>query len=177
MTQNRSLILKNRKITLTEFGHITALHEFDDSIEIANPHGNKLLMKKMYHKWPHALQKCKKFLSLGTQIVTRCGANLEDSKFFNEVYIDPNGAPLLAFPSDGDNAPNTVEQLVMERIWKQEVWAEDISDPKDLTAERDRFETALEHQSDRENFLHKEQQSFSITVIHSFLKTAAAFIC
>ena len=61
MTQNRSLILKNRKITLTEFGHITALHEFDDSIEIANPHGNKLLMKKMYHKWPHALQKCKKF--------------------------------------------------------------------------------------------------------------------
>ena len=83
-----------------------------------------------------------------------------DSKFFNEVYIDPNGAPLLAFPSDGDNAPNTVEQLVMERIWKQEVWAEDISDPKDLTAERDRFETALEHQSDREKFLTQRTTEF-----------------
>ena len=160
MTQNQSLILKNRQITLTEFGQITALHEFDDSIEIVNQAGTKLLMKKMYHKWPYALQKCKKFLSIGTQIVTRCGANLEDSKFFNEVYIDPNGAPLLAFPPDGENAPDTVEQLVMERIWKQEVWAEDISNPKDLTAERDRFETALEQQSDREKFLTERTTKF-----------------
>ena len=52
MTQNQSLILKNRQITLTEFGRITALHEFDGSIEIANQDGNKLLMNGVIHLAP-----------------------------------------------------------------------------------------------------------------------------
>ena len=125
MIQNHSLVLKNRQIKLTEFGQITTLNEFDDTFEISNDDGNILTMRKVYHKWPHALQKCRKSLSIGVKIVTRCSANSDHSRFFNEVYIDPNGAPLLAFPSDGKDAPETVEQLVMERIWKQEVWGED----------------------------------------------------
>lgn len=160
MTQNNPLVLKNRQIKLTEFGRITAVHELDDSIEISNDYGNKLFMKKRYHKWPHARQKCQKYLSLGVRIITRCSSNSDEKKIFNEVYIDPNGAPLLAFPPDGENAPDTVEQLVMERIWKQEVWAENISDPSDLTAERDRFATALEQQSDRDKFLTERTTEF-----------------
>ena len=160
MIQNHSLILKNRQIKLTEFGIITALNEFDGSFVISNDEDKKLTMQKVYHKWPHTLQKCRKSLSLGTRIVTRCSTNSDAGRFFNEVYIDPNGAPLLAFPIDGENAPETVEQLVMERIWKQEVWAEDISNPKDLTAERDRFEDALKRQSDRDKFLTERTTEF-----------------
>ena len=160
MIQNHSLVLKNRQIKLTEFGQITTLNEFDDTFEISNNDGNTLTMRKVYHKWPHALQKCRKSLSIGVKIVTRCSVNSDHSRFFNEVYIDPNGAPLLAFPSDGKDAPETVEQLVMERIWKQEVWAEDISNPTGLTAERDRFEMALEHQSDRDKFLTERTTEF-----------------
>ena len=160
MIQNHSLFLKNRQITLTEFGCITALDELDETFEISNDDGKKLTMRKMYHKWPHTLQKCRKSVSLGIRIVTRCCASLDEGRFFNEVYIDPNGAPLLAFPPDGENAPDTVEQLVMERIWKQEVWAEDISNRKDLTAERDRFENALERQSDRDKFLTERTTEF-----------------
>ena len=126
MIQNQSLVLKNRQITLTEFGQITTLNEFDDTFEISNDNGNILIMRKLYHKWPRTLQKCRKSLSIGVKIVTRCGANSDHSRFFNEVYIAPNGAPLLAFPSDGKDARETVEQLVMERIWKQEVWAETV---------------------------------------------------
>ncbi len=153
MIRNRSLSLKNRQITLTEFGYITALNELDETVEISNADGKKLQMRKMYHKWPHTLQKCRKSLSRGIRVVTRCGANSDEDSFFNEVYIDPNGAPLLSFPGDGENAPDTVEQLVMERIWKQEVWAEDISDRKELTSEQNRFQKALEQQSDRNKFL------------------------
>ena len=136
------------------------MEELDETVEIANDHGKKLTMRKEYHKWPHTLQKCMKSLSLGIRIVTRCSKNLDEGRFFNEVYIDPNGAPLLAFPSDGENAPDTVEQLVMERIWKQEVWAENISNREDLTTERDRFESALEHQSDRDKFLTERTTEF-----------------
>ena len=160
MVQNHSLFLKNRQITLTEFGHITALDELDETFEISNGDGKKLTMRKIYHRWPHALQKCRRSLSLGVRIVTRCSTNLDEGRFFNEVYIDPNGAPLLAFPPDGENAPDTVEQLVMERIWKQEVWAEDISNQKDLRTERDRFENALEWQSDRDKFLTERTTEF-----------------
>ena len=160
MIQKHSLFLKNRQITLTEFGCIIALDELDETLEISNDDGKKLTMRKMYHKWPHTLQKCRKSVSLGIRIVTRCCTSLDESRFFNEVYIDPNGAPLLAFPPDGENAPDTVEQLVMERIWKQEVWAEDISNRKDLTAERDRFENALERQSDRDKFLTERTTEF-----------------
>ena len=160
MIQNFSLVLKNRQITLTEFGHVTTLHEFENSIEILNDAGNKLKMKKEHHKWPHTLKKCKQSLSRAIRIVTRCGANSDNCKFFNEVYIDPNGAPLLAFPPDGENAPETVEQLIMERIWKQEVWAEDISNPKDMKDERDRFEIAIGQQSDRDKFLTERTTKF-----------------
>ena len=160
MAQNHSLFLKNRQITLTEFGYIAVLDELDETFEISNGDGKKLTMRKIYHRWPHALQKCRKYLSLGVRIVTRCSTNLDEGRFFNEVYIDPNGAPLLAFPRDGENAPDTVEQLVMERIWKQEVWAEDISNQKDLRAERDRFENALERQSDRDKFLTERTTEF-----------------
>ncbi len=160
MIQNHSLLLKNRQITLTEFGYITALNELNETLEISNHDGKKLTMRKLYHRWPHTLQKCRKSLSLGIGIVTRCSANLNEGRFFNEVYIDPNGAPLLAFPPDGKNAPDTVEQLVMERIWKQEVWAENVSNRKDLAAERDRFQNALEHQSDRDKFLTKRTTEF-----------------
>ena len=105
-------------------------------------------------------KKCRKSLAHGIRIVTRCGVNLDEGSFFNEVYIDPNGAPLLAFPPDGDDAPNTVEQLVMERIWKQEVWAEDISNRKDLTFEQNRFKNALAQQSDRDKFLTERTTDF-----------------
>ena len=123
-----SSLLENCHVTLTEFGYITALDEHDESFEISSDDGKKLKMQKN-HKWPHTLQ-CRKCLARGIRIVTRCSANLDEGSFFNEVYIDPNGAPLLAFPPDGKDAPNTVEQLIMERIWKQEVWAEDISNRK-----------------------------------------------
>ena len=160
MIQNHSLFLKNRQITLTEFGYITALDELNETLEISNDDGKKLKMRKMYHKWPHTLQKCKKSLSQGIRVVTRCGANSDEGGFFNEVYIDPNGAPLLSFPPDGENAPDTVEQLVMERIWKQEVWAEDISNRKDLASERNRYQHALERQSDRDKFLTERTTEF-----------------
>ena len=160
MIKKNSVILKNRQIKLTEFGHITALYEFDDNFEISNAGGNRLIMRKIYHKWPHTRKKCKKSLSVGSRIVARCSTNSDDRKFFNEVYIDPNSAPLLVFPNDGEKAPDTVEQLVMERIWKQEVWLEDISNPKDLSAERDRFEKALEQQSDRNKFLTERTTKF-----------------
>jgi hypothetical protein len=160
MIKNKSVILKNRQIKLTEFGQINALHEFDDTFEISNSDGASLIMRKMYHKWPHTLKKCRKSLSTGSRIITRCSTNSDDCRLFNEVFIDPNSAPLLAFPTDGEKAPETVEQLVMERIWKQEVWLENISNPKDLSAERDRFEKALEHQSDREKFLTKRTTEF-----------------
>ena len=160
MIKNKSVILKNRQIKLTEFGLITALHEFDDTFEISNSEGDMLIMRKMYHKWPHTLKKCRKSLSVGSRIITRCSTNSDNRKFFNEVYIDPKSAPLLAFPTDGEKAPETVEQLIMERIWKQEVWLEDISNPKDLSAERDRFEKALEHQSDRDKFLTERTTEF-----------------
>tara|TARA_B100000989_G_scaffold261142_1_gene212030 strand:- start:168 stop:1088 length:921 start_codon:yes stop_codon:yes gene_type:complete len=160
MIRNHSLLLKNRQITLTEFGYITALDELDDTLEISNQDGKKLTMRKLYHRWPHTLQKLRKSLSLEIRIVTRCSTNLNEDRFFNEVYIDPNGAPLLAFPIDGENAPDTVEQLVMERIWKQEVWAEDISNRKDLAVERDRFQSALERQSDRDKFLTERTTEF-----------------
>ena len=160
MIQNHSLFLKNRQITLTEFGYITALDERDETLEISNDHGKKLKMRKMYHKWPHTLQKCRKSLSQGIRVVTRCSANSDEGCFFNEVYIDPNGAPLLSFPLDGENAPDTVEQLVMERVWKQEVWAEDISNRKDLMSERNRYQNALEQQSDRDKFLTERTTEF-----------------
>ena len=159
MIRNHSLFLKNRQVTLSEFGYITALDEDDESFEILSDDGKKLKMQKIYHKWPHTLQKCRKSIAHGIRIVTRCSANLDEDSFFNEVYIDPNGAPLLAFPPDGEDA-NTVEQLVMERIWKQEVWAEDISNQKDLTFEQNRFQNALEQQSDRDKFLTERTTEF-----------------
>ena len=160
MYRNHPLFLKNRQVTLSEFGYITALDEHSESFEISSDDGKKLKMLKVYHKWPHTLQKCRKSLAHGIRIVTRCSANLDEGSFFNEVYIDPNGAPLLAFPSDGEGAPNTVEQLVMERIWKQEVWAEDISNRKDLTFEKNRFKNALAQQSDRDKFLTERTTEF-----------------
>jgi hypothetical protein len=160
MIKNKSVILKNRQVKLTEFGQITALHEFDDTFKISNSDGDMLTMRKLYHKWPHTLKKCRRSLSVGSRIITRGSTNSDDCKFFNEVYIDPNSAPLLAFPTDGGKAPETVEQLIMERIWKQEVWLEDISNPKDLSAERDRFEKALECQSDRDKFLTERTTEF-----------------
>ena len=89
------------------------------------------------------------------KVVTRCGAELSNNVYFNEIYIDPPSAPLLEFPMDGKDAPNTVEQLIMERVWKQEVWAESINNKADLEAERDRFQMAIQEQSDREKFLTK----------------------
>ena len=153
MIQNHSLFLKNRQVTLTEFGYVTALDEHNESFKISSDNGKELEMRKMHHKWPHTIQKCRKSLAHGIRIVTRCGANMDEGSFFNEVYIDPNGAPLLAFPPDGEAAPNTVEQLVMERVWKQEVWAENISNREDLAFEQNRFQNALEQQSDRDKFL------------------------
>ena len=58
----------------------------------------------------------------------------------------------------GGQGCETVEQLVMERIWKQEVWAENINNKADLLAERDRFQTALQKQSEREKFIVRERQ-------------------
>ena len=104
MIQNHSLFLKNRQVTLTEFGYVTALDEHNESFKISSDNGKELEMRKMHHKWPHTIQKCRKSLAHGIRIVTRCGANMDEGSFFNEVYIDPNGAPLLAFPPDGEIA-------------------------------------------------------------------------
>ena len=160
MIKKNSVILKNRQIKLSEFGQITALHEFDDTFEISNTDGNMLIMRKMYHKWPHTLKKCRKSLAVGSRIITSCSTNSDDCRFFNEIYFDPNGAPLLAFPIDGEKAPDTVEQLVMERVWKQEVWAENISNREDLAFEQNRFQNALEQQSDRDKFLTERTTEF-----------------
>ena len=85
MIQNHSLYLKNRQITLTEFGYIKALDELEETFEISNDDGKKLKMQKVYHKWPHTLQKCRKSLSQGIRVVTRCSANADEGGFFNEV--------------------------------------------------------------------------------------------
>ncbi len=160
MNTDPYISFEKRSITLTEFGHIVAVREFDNWVEISNEVGLKLRMRKIYHRWPHTLAKCKSFMSKNIKAVTRCGAETSNSVFFNEIYIDPPGARLLAFPPDGKNAPNTVEQLIMERVWKQEVWAEDISNTADLITERDRFYTALQTQSERDKFLTERTTAF-----------------
>jgi hypothetical protein len=160
MSNVPSIYFEKRSITLTEFGRIVAVREYKDWVEISNDIGLELRMKKAYHRWPHALAKCRSFMTKNIKTVTRCGAGISNQVFFNEIYIDPPGAQLLAFPPDGKNAPNTVEQLIMERVWKQEVWAEDISNTADLITERDRFHTALQIQSERDKFLTDRTTTF-----------------
>ena len=160
MNSDSSISLKNRCFTLTEFGYITAVREFEDWIEISNDANLQLQMRKIYHRWPHVLAKCKTFMTKNIKAVTRSGTEASNKAHFNEIYIDPPGAGLLAFPIDGINAPNTVEQLIMERVWKQEVWAEDISNKADLLAERDRFQASIEVQSEREKFLTERTTRF-----------------
>ena len=155
-----SIFFEKRSITLTEFGHIVAVREFDDWVEISNETGLELRMEKAYHKWPNVLAKCRSFMTKNVKTVTRSGSETSVKASFNEIFIDPPGAPLLAFPPDGKNAPDTVEQLIMERIWKQQVWAEDMSNTGDLVAERDRFQASLEIQSDREKFLTERTTKF-----------------
>ena len=160
MTSNKSIFLQSRQITLTEFGYIAAIREFRDCVEISNSEGATLRMKKAYHRWPKALAKCKGFMTKNIEVVTRCGAETLPEKHFNEVYINPPGAPLLNFPKDGKNAPETVEQLIMERVWKQEVWAEDIRNTVDLVAERDRFQASIQIQSERDKYLTNRTTGF-----------------
>ena len=152
MNTDSSIFLKNRSITLTEFGYISAVREFEGWIEISNDANLKLRMKKVYHKWPHVLTKCKTFMTKNIKAVTRSGIGASTKAHFNEIYIDPPGARLLAFPADGRNAPNTVEQLIMERVWKQEVWAEDISNKVDLFAEPIVFKLLLRFSLNVRNF-------------------------
>ena len=160
MTDNNSLTLKNRQVRLTEFGCISAVHEFDKVVEISNETNHKLLMRKAYHRWPNALRKCRNYLAKNLRVVTRCGMADSNDRYFNEVYVDPYGAPLLAFPNDGKDAPNTVEQLVMERVWKQEVWAETNNKREDLNAELARFGAAIDQQSERDKFLTERTTQF-----------------
>ena len=160
MNSDSSITLKNRSITLTEFGYITAVREFDDWVEISNESNLQLRMRKIYHRWPHVLAKCKNFMTKNIKAVTRSGTEASTQSHFNDIYINPPGARLLAFPMDGRDAPNTVEQLIMERVWKQEVWAEDISNKADLFSERDRFQASIENQSEREKFLTERTTKF-----------------
>ena len=176
MNSDTSISLKNRSITLTEFGHIMAVREFEGWIEISNEANSKLRMKKVYHRWPHVLAKCKTFMTKNIRAVTRSGTEALNKAHFNEIYIDPPGAGLLAFPIDGMNAPNTVEQLIMERVWKQEVWAEDISNQADLFVERDRFQASLEIQSEREKFLTERTTRFLNTNYLQFSKKQIIYL-
>ena len=41
MNRNRPLLLKNRQVTLSEFGYITALDEHDETFEISSDDGKK----------------------------------------------------------------------------------------------------------------------------------------
>ena len=58
----------------------------------------------------------------------------------------------------------------MERVWKQEVWVEDISNKVDLFAERDRF-ASLEIQFEREKFLTDRTTKFLNTNYSQFSKS------
>ena len=176
MNSDSSISLKNRSITLTEFGYITAVREFEDWVEISNEANLQLRMRKIYHRWPHVLAKCKTFMTKNIKAVTRSGTGASNKAHFNEIYIDPPGAGLLAFPIDGINAPNTVEQLIMERVWKQEVWAEDISNKADLFAERDRFQASIEVQSEREKFLTERTTRFLNTDYPQFSKKQIIYL-
>ena len=176
MNSDSSISLKNRSITLTEFGYITAVREFEDWVEISNEANLQLRMRKIYHRWPHVLAKCKAFMTKNIKVVTRSGTEASNKAHFNEIYIDPPGAGLLAFPIDGINAPNTVEQLIMERVWKQEVWAEDISNKADLFAERDRFKASIEVQSEREKFLTDRTTRFLNTNYPQFSKKQIIYL-
>ena len=176
MNSDSSISLKNRSITLTEFGCITAVREFEGWVEISNEANSKLRMEKVYHRWPHVLAKCKTFMTKNIRAVTRSGTEALNKAHFNEIYIDPPGAGLLAFPIDGMNAPNTVEQLIMERVWKQEVWAEDISNQADLFVERDRFQASLEVQSEREKFLTERTTRFLNTNYLQFSKKQIIYL-
>ncbi len=160
MITDFTISFERRSITFTEFGRIAAVREFADWVEISNEAGSKLQMKKIYHRWPHALAKCRSFMTKNVKTVTRCSAETPNTAFFNEIYIDPPGARLLAFPKDGENAPDTVEQLIMERVWKQEVWSEKFSNKTSLIKERDRFHIALQAQSDRDKFLTERTTNF-----------------
>ena len=176
MNSDSSISLKNRCFTLTEFGYITSVREFEDWIEISNDANLQLQMRKIYHRWPHVLAKCKTFMTKNIKAVTRSGTEASNKANFNEIYIDPPGAGLLAFPIDGINAPNTVEQLIMERVWKQEVWAEDISNKADLLAERDRFQASIEVQSEREKFLTERTTRFLNTNYPQFSKKQIIYL-
>ena len=104
------------------------------------------------------------------------GSEASTKTHFNEIYVSPPGASLLAFPADGQNAPNTVEQLIMERIWKQQVWAEDMSNTGDLVAERDRFQASLEIQSEREKFLTERTTKFLNTNYPQFSRKQIIYL-
>ena len=168
MITDPTISFDKRSITFTEFGRITAVREFEDWVEISNEADLKLRMKKVYHRWPHALAKCRSFMTKNVKTVTRCSVETSNTAFFNEIYIDPPGARLLAFPKDGKNAPDTVEQLIMERVWKQEVWSENISNKTNLIKERDRFHIALQAQSDRDKFLTDRTTTFLNTNYSNF---------
>ena len=73
MNTDTSIFLKNRSITLKEFGYITAVREFESWVEISNDANLKLRMTKVYHKWPHVLAKCKTFMTKNIKAVTRSG--------------------------------------------------------------------------------------------------------
>ena len=175
MATPTTIQLHNRQITLMEFGRISTIHESDRWVNICNEKGKTLRMNKTFHRWPKVLRKCNRFMTQNTKTITRCGAASFSTSHFNEIYIDPAGASLLDFPTDGQKAPNTVEQMIMERIWKQEVWSENISD-KVLKAERARFKESLEHQSERDHFLTERTTSYLNEHYQQFAKKQILFI-
>ena len=169
-------ILLNRELTLTEFGFIASVHDLEGWIKIVNKDGDELHMKKTYHRWPKVLEKCRNMMIKDFKVVTRYCSSLAHQKYFNEIYIDPPNAPLLGHPLDGSEAPVTLEQLVMERVWKQEVLAEDMSNSSDLQAERERFLESLKNQSDRDKFLTSRTTSFLNSRYLTFSKKKAVYL-
>ena len=93
-------------------------------------------------------------------------AQIQMRAVFSEVYIDPNEHLCYLFRMILER-PTPLNSW-LQRIWKQEVWAIDISNRKDLMSERNRYQHALEQQSDREKFRQKGQLSFLIIAIQSF---------
>ncbi len=160
MTANRVLTLNERRATLLEFGHIVHVGQDEGWIFIRNEEGVELFMKKLYHRWPNVLFKCEKYKALEMSVVTRCAIDSPYLSYFNEIYVDPPNAPLLKFPKDGDNAPQTVEQLVSERIWNMEQWAKSLDEKGNIEAERNRYKEALDCQDKSDSDLTDSTKTF-----------------
>ena len=160
MKTPRFLTLNDRRATLFEFGRIVHVGQDDGWIYVRNEESVELFMKKQYHRWPNVLFKCEKYKALEMDVVSRCALGSSHLSYFNEIYVDPPNAPLLKVPKDGEKAPQTVEQLVFERIWNMEQWARSLDEKGNIEAERNRYKKALDCQDKFEKDLSEGTKKF-----------------